>query len=78
MGNDNIEPDSHKGGERARNMGWALKAKRLGHRTHCNVDGKGHTCSHENRLCNALTLIMAKTGKQTKCEVILIGEKLGY
>ena len=78
VGTNKIEPDLHKAIERARNIASPLNAKRLGLSTPCTVDGKCHNCSHENRICNALTIIMAKTGKQTKCEVILIGEKLGY
>ena len=78
VGTNKIEPDLHKAIERARNIASPLNAKRLGLSTPCTVDGKCQNCSHAHLICTALTIIMAKTGKQPKCKVILIGEKLGY
>ena len=77
-GENKITPDLHSAIDRARNVAAPPNAKRLGLNTPCAIDGKCHNCASENRICNAMTIIMGKTSKQTKCEVIIIGEKLGY
>lgn len=78
IGENKITPDLMSAIDRARNMAAPPNAKRLGLNTPCAIDGKCHNCASENRICNAMSIIMARTTKQQKCEVIIIGEKLGY
>lgn len=77
-GENKIVPTLHDAIDRARNIAAPLNAKRLNIKTPCAIDGKCHDCSSESRICNAMSIIMAKPGKLEKCEVIVIGEKLGY
>ena len=78
IGENKITPDLMSAIDRARNMAAPPNAKRLGLNTPCAIDGKCHNCASENRICNAMSIIMGRTTKQQKCEVIIIGEKLGY
>ena len=78
IGENKITPDLMSAIDRARNMSAPPNAKRLGLNTPCAIDGKCHNCASENRICNAMSIIMGRTTKQQKCEVIIIGEKLGY
>ena len=77
-GENKITPDLMSAIDRARNMAAPPNAKRLGLDTPCAIDGKCHNCAHERRICNAMSIVMGRTSKQQKCEVIVIGEKLGY
>ena len=78
IGENKITPDLMSAIDRARNMAAPPNAKRLGLNTPCAIDGRCHNCASENRICNAMSIIMGRTTKQQKCEVIIIGEKLGY
>ena len=78
IGENKITPDLMSAIDRARNMAAPPNAKRLGLNTPCAIDGKCHNCASENRICNAMSIIMGRTTKQQKCEVIIVGEKLGY
>lgn len=77
-GENKVVPDLHAAIDRARNIAAPLNAKRLDIDTPCRIDGKCHNCACGCRICNVMTIIMGKTTKQQKCEVIVIGEKLGY
>lgn len=78
VGENKICENLHSAIDRARNIAAPLNAKRLGLSTPCAADGKCHDCASEQRICNAMTVIMSKPGKIQLCEVIVIGEKLGY
>lgn len=71
-------PDLQSAVDRARNVAAPLNAKRLGRRTPCAVDGKCHDCRSADRICSALVVHMAPPLSMKKCEVVLIGEALGY
>ena len=77
-GENEVTPDLMSAIDRARNMAAPPNAKRLGLNTPCAIDGKCHNCASENRICNAMSIILARTTKQQKGEVFIIGEKLGY
>ncbi|MDO4270463.1 MAG: HAD-IA family hydrolase [Eubacteriales bacterium] len=64
--------------ERARNVAAPLNAKRIGFNTPCAADGKCHDCRGPNRICRALVIHMAPPLGLEKCEVVLIGEQLGF
>ncbi len=78
IGENKITPDLMSAIDRARNIAAPPNAKRLGLNTPCAIDGKCHNCASESRICNAMSIVMGRTSKQQKCEVIVIGEKLGY
>ena len=64
--------------ERARNVAAPRNAQRLGVRTPCAVDGKCHDCKSPDRICRAMVIHMGPPLGMEKCEVVLIGESLGY
>ena len=71
-------PDLASAVERARNVAAPLNAKRLGAKTPCAADGKCHDCKSPARICRAMAIHMGPTLGMEKCEVVLIGEALGY
>ena len=77
-GSNKVTEDLHTAIHRASNIAAPLNAKRLGLSTPCAVDGVCHNCQSPQRICNVMTIVSGKTGKQEKCEVIVIGQKLGY
>ena len=71
-------PDLASAIERARNVAAPKNAQRLGRKTPCAVDGKCHDCKAPDRICRALVVHMGVPGGFEKCEIVLIGEELGY
>ena len=71
-------PDLASAVERARNVAAPLNAKRLGAKTPCAADGKCHDCKSPARICRAMAIHMGPPLGMEKCEVVLIGEALGY
>ena len=71
-------PDLASAVERVRNVAAPLNAKRLGVKTPCAVDGKCHDCKSPERICRAMVIHMGPPLGVEKCEVVLIGEPLGY
>ena len=71
-------PDLASAIERARNVAAPKNAQRLGRKTPCAVDGKCHDCKAPDRICRALVVHMGPMKGMEKCEIVLIGEELGY
>ena len=71
-------PDLQSAIERARNIAAPLNAKRLNKKTPCAVDGRCHNCKSPERICRAMVIHMGVPSGFESCEVVLIGEKLGY
>ena len=71
-------PDLASAVERARNVAAPKNAQRLGKRTPCAADGKCHDCKSPARICRALVIHMGVPSGFEKCEVVLVGEELGY
>ncbi|MFR3787925.1 HAD-IIIA family hydrolase [Agathobaculum desmolans] len=71
-------PDLESAIERARNIAAPRNAQRLGAKTPCAVDGKCHDCQSPDRLCRAMVIHMGPPNGMEKCELVLIGESLGY
>ena len=71
-------PDLQSAVDRARNIAAPRNAQRLGVRTPCAVDGKCHDCKSPNRICRAMVVHMGPPLGMEKCEIVLIGEPLGY
>lgn len=71
-------PDLASAVERARNVAAPKNAQRLGTRTPCAVDGKCHDCKSPARICRALVVHMGAPKGFEKCEIVLVGESLGY
>ncbi len=77
-GVNKLRPNLQSAVERARNIAAPLNAKRLNRRTPCAVDGKCHDCKSPERICRAMVIHMGVPSGFESCEVVLIGEKLGY
>ncbi|MGI6180628.1 MAG: HAD-IA family hydrolase [Agathobaculum sp.] len=71
-------PDLASAIERARTIAAPLNAKRLHRQTPCAADGKCHDCRAPERICRALVVHMGPMKKMDSCELVLIGEHLGY
>ena len=71
-------PDLQSAVDRARNIAAPRNAQRLGVRTPCAVDGKCHDCKSPDRICRAMVIHMGPPLGMEKCEIVLIGESLGY
>lgn len=71
-------PDLESAVDRARNVAAPLNAKRLGSKTPCAADGKCHDCKSPDRICRALVIHMGPPLSMEKCEIVLIGEALGF
>ena len=71
-------PDLASAVERARNVAAPKNAQRLGTRTPCAADGKCHDCKSPARICRALVVHMGAPKGFEKCEIVLVGEPLGY
>ena len=71
-------PDLASAVERARNVAAPKNAQRLGTRTPCAADGKCHDCKSPARICRALVVHMGAPKGFEKCEIVLVGESLGY
>lgn len=77
-GTNKLCPSLEAAVRRARDVAAPLNAKRLGINTPCAADGKCHDCNCADRICCAMVIHMRPPRSMEKCEVILIGEKLGY
>ena len=77
-GVNKLRPDLQSAIERARNIAAPLNAKRLNRKTPCAVDGRCHNCKSPERICRAMVIHMGVPSGFESCEVVLIGEKLGY
>ena len=77
-GVNKLRPDLQSAIERARNIAAPLNAKRLNRKTPCAVDGRCHDCKSPERICRAMVIHMGVPSGFESCEVVLIGEKLGY
>lgn len=64
--------------DRVRNVAAPLNAKRLEKKTPCAVDGKCHDCKSPDRICRAMVVHMGPPSSMEKCEIVLIGDTLGY
>ena len=73
-----LRPDLQSAVERARNIAAPRNAKRLGKKTPCVFDGKCHDCRSPERICRAMVVHMGVPSGFERCEVVLIGEKLGF
>ena len=71
-------PDLQSAVERARNIAAPLNAKRLERKTPCVIDGRCHDCKSPERICRAMVIHMGVPSGFESCEVVLVGEKLGY
>ncbi len=76
-GVNKICPDFNSALERARSVACVKNCERLELNTPCRTDGKCHDCRSADRICNALLVLWAPV-RNMECEVILIGEELGY
>ena len=77
-GVNKLRPDLQSAIERARNIAAPLNAKRLNKKTPCAFDGRCHDCRSPERICRAMVIHMGVPSGFESCEVVLIGEKLGY
>ena len=77
-GVNKLRPDLQSAIERARNIAAPLNAKRLNKKTPCAVDGRCHDCKSSERICRAMVIHMGVPSGFESCEVVLIGEKLGF
>ena len=79
-GVNKIAPDYDQALWRARNVAAPLNARRLNRKTPCALgdEVKCHDCKSPERICNGLTVLWRKMGGVKACEVVIIGEELGY
>ncbi|MBR2490776.1 MAG: lactate utilization protein [Ruminiclostridium sp.] len=79
-GVNKIAPDYDQALWRARNIASPLNARRLNRKTPCaqGDEIKCFDCKSPERICNGLTVLWHKMGGVKECEVVIIGEELGY
>ena len=65
---------------RARNIAAPLNARRLSRKTPCALkeEMKCYDCKSPERICNGLTVLWRKLGGVKECDLVLIGQELGY
>ena len=80
LGTNKIESDLEKAIWRARNIASPLNARRFKLETPCAVseEMRCYDCHHPKRICKGLVIHMQKLHGVGECEVIIIGEDLGY
>ena len=80
VGINKIAPDYDQALWRARNIAAPLNARRLNRKTPCaqGEEVKCYDCKSPERICNGLTVLWRKMGGVKECEVVIIGEELGY
>lgn len=71
-------PDLQSAVDRARNVAAPKNAHRLNKKTPCAVDGQCHDCRSPERICRAMVIHMGPPQRMERCEIVLIGEPLGY
>lgn len=77
-GINKLAPDLESAMRRAREIAAPLNAKRLNKRTPCAVDGKCHNCHSPERICRAMTVVMAPPIGMKHYEIVVVGAELGY
>ena len=78
-GTNKICPDFESALYRARNVAAVQNCRRFPDKnTPCKIDGKCHDCKSPARICRALVIHMGVPSGFEKCEVVLVGEELGY
>ena len=79
-GVNKIAPDYDQALWRARNVAAPLNARRLNRKTPCALgdEVKCHDCKSPERICQGLTVLWGKMMGVKACEVVIIGEELGY
>lgn len=79
VGQNKIAEDYEKALWRARNIASPLNARRLGKKTPCAVgELKCYDCKSPERICRGLTVLWRKMTTVQVCEVLVVGEELGY
>ena len=65
---------------RARNIAAPLNARRLNRQTPCVLkeEMKCYDCKSPERICNGLTVLWHKLGGVKECDLVLIGQEMGY
>ena len=78
-GVNKLEPDFEKAMWRAQNIAAPLNAQRLNRRTPCAVKGdRCYHCSSPEKVCRAVSVLMARSGGIEQTELVLIDARLGY
>lgn len=77
-GLNKLAPDLESAVNRARQIAAPRNAQRLHKNTPCAVDGKCRDCRSPERICRALTILLAPSNGVRHTEIILVGEELGY
>ena len=77
-GINKLSPDLGAAVERARKIAAPRNAQRLNTQTPCAADGKCHDCNSPARICRAMVIHMGPPVQMEQCEVVLVGEPLGY
>ena len=80
VGQNKIAEDYDKALWRARNIASPPNARRLEKKTPCalNEELKCYDCKSPERICRGLTVLWRKMTTVEVCEVIVVGEDLGY
>lgn len=77
-GMNKLCPDLPSAVQRARQIAAPRNAQRLQTQTPCAVDGRCHDCKSPARICRALVVHMGPPLSMENCEILLVGETLGY
>ncbi len=77
-GLNKLAPDLAAAVSRTRGTAAPKNAQRLKINTPCAADGKCHDCRSPERICRALTILLAPSTGVAHTEIILIGQVLGY
>lgn len=78
-GTNKVQPDFESAFYRARNVAAPKNARRFGKKTPC-VTGelRCYDCSSPERICRGISVLMKPMMGMEKCELVMIGEELGY
>ena len=78
VGCNKVQPDYDAALYYARNVAAPKNAQRLKKKTPCAVNAdRCYDCKSPERICRGLSVLWTKPGAE-ECEVVLIGEGLGY
>ena len=78
VGCNKVQPDYDAALYYARNVAAPKNAQRLKKKTPCAVNAdRCYDCKSPERICRGLSVLWTKPGAE-ECEVVLIGEELGY
>lgn len=80
IGENKIAPDLDGAIFRARNVAAPLNARRFKLQTPCATaqEMRCYDCSHPQRICHGLLVFWRKMNGVEACEVVIVGEKLGF